>query len=86
VYITSPPIPTPTQTSVLGQLNPYMPVPLAWRFQVVPPSVVIRMGLSSPAAKQVPDVGQLIANRLLPLGWGFCQLHVPPALAAAGRA
>ena len=85
VDITRPPLPTPTHTSALGQLKPKMPVALAWRFHVVPLSVVIRMGLSCPAAKQVLDVGQLIANRLLLLGNGFCQLQLPPTATAAGR-
>jgi hypothetical protein len=45
---------------------------------------VINTGPSSPAAKQVVEVGQLIAKRLLPLGRGFCQFQAPPAEIGAG--
>src|SRR5690242_18959625 len=82
VWTTRPPTPTTTQLEVDAVLSPNTPIATACWFHEAPPLVVARMGPSSPAAKHVVAVGQLIADRLAPLGSGFCQFQTPPSVMA----
>jgi hypothetical protein len=51
---------------------------------VLPRSVVFSITPNVPAAKQMPMVGQVTANRGAPLGDGLCHCQVPELLGVVG--
>jgi hypothetical protein len=82
---TIPELPTPTQVVALAQLSEAiaMELPAVWAVQT-DALVVARIRPSADPAKHAVVPGQLMAYNALPVGNGFCQLHVPPAVAMLG--